>query len=99
MSFAGHVLCQRMLIGVAWPFEIIGKPSVAPAAATPVAAFRNLRRERAALRASGNAGTENLRVMLPPLKWRRRAANGLIRRRFESMSTSRHFAAGLGPRG
>src|SRR5215831_11635768 len=75
MSFAGQVLCHRRLIGVTWPFAIIGKPSVAPAATAPDAAFRNLRRERVAPGASGIAGTDNLRVMFPPWIWR------LLRRR------------------
>src|SRR5690349_5895491 len=69
MSFDGHVDWNRMLIGLACPFEIIGKPSVAPAAAAPVAAFRNLRREPV-LAALGGAGTNSLRFMDPPLKWR-----------------------------
>src|SRR5512139_1157135 len=42
MSLAGHVLCQRIVVGLAWPFAIIGKASVpAVAAAAP---DRNLRR-------------------------------------------------------
>src|SRR5262245_22421808 len=62
MSFAGHVLCQRMLMGVAWPFAIIGKPIAAPAAA-PVAALRNFRRGAIAERDSGAAGSVGLRDM------------------------------------
>src|SRR5258707_15043286 len=45
MSFAGQVLCQRMLIGPAWPLAIMGKPSVAAPAAAAAAPARNLRRE------------------------------------------------------
>src|SRR5678816_4150070 len=44
MSFVGHVDWKRMLIGPAWPFAIIGKPSVPAVAAVAVAAFRKRRR-------------------------------------------------------
>src|SRR5258706_7407402 len=44
MSFAGHVDCQRMLIGPVWPLAIMGKPSVAAPAVAAAAPVRNLRR-------------------------------------------------------
>src|SRR6185503_14966921 len=44
MSFAGQVLCQRMLIGP-WALTIVGKPSVAAPAVAAAAPARNLRRE------------------------------------------------------
>ena len=64
MSFDGHVDCQRIEIGPC-AFAIIGKPNVAPPAATPVAAVRNLRREAIA---AGFAAAEFwvLLVMRPP---------------------------------
>jgi hypothetical protein len=63
MSFDGHVLCQRIEIGAACPVAIIGKPSVAPAAAAPVAAFRKWRRVAAAAGACGWLGGSVLRVI------------------------------------
>src|SRR5512137_985259 len=75
MSLDGQVLCQRIVIGPACPLAIIGKPSAAPVAAAPVAAFRKLRREPC-WRTSGSAGTSGLRVMLPPKKWRLGAVPG-----------------------
>src|SRR6266508_4763361 len=65
MSFDGHVLCQRIASGPC-AFAIIGKPSVAPAAATPVAPFRNLRRVRVMAPAAFIAAVCGLRMMLPP---------------------------------
>jgi hypothetical protein len=44
MSFAGQVLCQRMLIGPC-ALTIIGKPRVAAPVAAAAAPRRNLRRE------------------------------------------------------
>src|SRR6266705_6952446 len=46
MSFAGQVLCQRMLIGP-WALTIVGKPSVAAPAVAAAAPARNFRREAA----------------------------------------------------
>ena len=43
MSFAGQVDCQRIAIGVAWPFAIIGNARLA-APAVAVAPARNFRR-------------------------------------------------------
>src|SRR5712691_5012595 len=48
MSFAGQVLCQRMLIGP-WALAIMGKPRVAAPAVAAAAPARNLRREAAGL--------------------------------------------------
>src|SRR5215471_14670257 len=45
MSFEGQVDWKRKLIGPVWPFEIIGKPSVAAPAVAAAAPARNLRRE------------------------------------------------------
>src|SRR5438309_262184 len=67
MSFEGQVLCQRIEIGPVWPFAIIGKPRVAPAAATPEAAFRNLRRSAATpLSTTLTLRDFDLRIMFPP---------------------------------
>ena len=51
MSLAGHVLCQRMLIGPVWPRLTFGAAIVPAAAATPPTAmvFRKLRRPFASL--------------------------------------------------
>src|SRR2546430_1103263 len=65
MSFDGQVLCQRMLIGPAWPLAIIGKPSAATPPATPVAAFRKLRRVLV-LTVDCVERNFDLRVMAPP---------------------------------
>src|SRR5262245_8696697 len=48
ISFAGHVLCQRIEIGPC-AFAIIGKPSAAVPAAALAAPLRNLRRDAAGL--------------------------------------------------
>src|SRR6266545_6092407 len=78
MSFDGHVLCQRIAIGPC-AFAIIGKPSVAPAAATPVAPLRNLRRVGVIEAAAGVAAACGLRIMIPPKSGRSRRASGLLR--------------------
>ncbi len=44
MSFAGHVLCQRMLIGP-WALTIDGVASAAAPAVAATAPRRNLRRD------------------------------------------------------
>src|SRR6185295_16772769 len=66
MSFVGHVDCQRIVIGPVCPFEIIGKPSVAPPATTAVALFRDFRRVTDAGGASGVAGMSAFCFMRPP---------------------------------
>src|SRR5437660_857923 len=67
MSFDGQVLCQRIEIGPVCPLAIIGKPRVAPARATPLAAFRNLRRSTAMpLSADVVLRGRDLRIICPP---------------------------------
>src|SRR6266567_3278288 len=65
MSFAGQVLWNLHTIG-ACDLAIIGKPSAAPPATTPLAAFRNLRRVPADERDLACAGVSDLRIMIPP---------------------------------
>src|ERR1700712_906124 len=65
MSFDGHVDWKRIDTGLVWPFEIMGKPSVAAPAAAPVAALRNLRRDWGVLGAAA-ASDFVLRIMFPP---------------------------------
>src|SRR5438132_10249145 len=66
MSFDGQVLCQRIEIGPVCPLAIIGKPSTAPPA-TPLAAFRNLRRSTAMpLSADVVLRGRDLRIICPP---------------------------------
>src|SRR3954469_8326185 len=65
MSFDGQVDWKRIDTGPVWPFAIIGKPSVAAPAATPLAAPRNLRRDVVAA-GFATAGAFVLRIMIPP---------------------------------
>src|SRR5947207_545872 len=61
MSFDGHVLCQRMVIGPAWARATLGAAKPAAATAPPAATLpRNARR-----RTAGWAGVDFL-DMLPP---------------------------------
>src|SRR5512143_2568975 len=77
MSFAGQVLWNRQTIG-ACDLAIIGNPSAAPAAAPPVAAFRNLRRDAADERDWAFAGTGTLRVMTPPNEMASERRDGVV---------------------
>src|SRR5258706_15020307 len=65
MSLAGHVLWNRQTIGVC-DLAIIGKPSAALPATTPVAAFRNLRRVFAVVETGWAERDFDLRAMAPP---------------------------------
>src|SRR5437773_400942 len=76
MSFVGHVDCQRIEIGPVCPFAIIGKASAAPPA-TPLAAFRNLRRFAATPRSAVLTLPDgDLRAMFPPAALARSADVG-----------------------
>src|SRR5947209_8184781 len=68
MSFAGHVLCQRMVMGPVWPLAITGNPSVAAVPAAPAAALRNLRRVELACAVTAECAEHvcGLRAMAPP---------------------------------
>src|SRR6185437_12108193 len=75
MSFDGHVLCQRMLIGPC-DFAIIGKPSAAAPPVTPPTAFKKRRRIPVDSFPTALLTTLLLRVMASSPEWSRVATEG-----------------------